>query len=62
MMFELTDDQIQRLVIWQTEMETKHKKYGKYRFEFTNVGIGTVVKVKSDLAKKRLDLTEYEKW
>lgn len=62
MTFELSDEQVQRFVIWRTKLETKHKRYGKYRFEFSSSGIGEVVKVKSDLTHKKLNLTDYDKW
>lgn len=63
MTFGLDGAQVDKFVKWRNGLEDKHKKFGKYRFEFSyNSGIGEVVKVKSDLAKKKLDLTEYEKW
>lgn len=62
MKFELNKDQKKKLEEWQQKIKKKHGEYGLYEYTFIPFGIGTGVKVYSDLEKKSLDLSEPEKW
>ena len=60
--FELDEDQTQRLEDWQAKIRAKHGEHGLHTYSFTPTGIGTIVKVYSELAKETLDLSDVDKW
>ena len=60
--FELDEDQMSRLEDWQAGIKKKYGEYGLYTYSFTPTGIGDIIKVYSDTAKKTLDLSDVDKW
>jgi hypothetical protein len=64
-MFDLTEEDWAKIKVWQNE--NKPMAYsgaigGRYTYEFTPTNLGTVVKVKDNLKKIELDLTDYDSW
>jgi len=62
MKFELDEDQVKRLKIWQEAIKMIKGEYGHYDYIFQPTGVGTVVTVYSHLVNEELDLSDVEKW
>jgi len=62
MKFELDEDQVKRLKIWQEAIKVVHGEYGHYEYTFLPTGVGNLVTVFSHLANTTLDLSDVEKW
>lgn len=61
--FWLDEEDVAKLKKWQEKIKKKHKEYGDYTYMFSSGGgIGTVIKVKSELTGEILDLTDINKW
>lgn len=60
--FTLSDEQEEKLNKWQAKHKKKYGEYGMLQFRFTYTGIGIGVEVKNLTHKKKIDLTEYDKW
>jgi hypothetical protein len=60
--FSLEEDQEIRLKEWQEAIKKIYGEYGLYEYKFTPYGMGTGIKVWSDLAKTELDLSDVDKW
>jgi len=60
--FELNDKQETELKVWKLAIKKKYGKYGTYTYCFSPVGMGTGIKVKSDLSDETLDLSHVEDW
>jgi hypothetical protein len=60
--FTLSDEQEEKLEKWQAKHKKKYGEYGMLEFRFTCTGIGAGVIVKNLTHKKKIDLTEYDKW
>jgi hypothetical protein len=69
-MFNLTSEQQARLALWITEQDATCKADehhygcigGGYSYIFTPTSLGVVVRVKNNLTKEEIDLTDYEAW
>ena len=64
MTFSLDKEQLEKLSEW---MKTRPKAYGgaiggRYVYTFCNTSLGTVVKVRDDITKEEIDLTDYVSW
>lgn len=62
MKFELNEDQVKRLKVWQEAIKVVHGEYGHYDYIFSPTGICNTVTVWSHLANAGLDLSDVEKW
>lgn len=62
MKFELDEDQVKRLKIWQEAIKVVYGEYGHYEYRFYPTGIGVTVTIWSHLANAELDLSDVEKW
>jgi hypothetical protein len=62
MKFELDEDQVKKLQVWQEAIKLIHGEYGRYEYLFSPNGIGTTITVYSYLANAELDLSDVEKW
>lgn len=63
MKFELTEDQMNKVKVWQEAIHTIFGEYGSYTYCFKPTGIGDVITVQCDLVpNKELDLTDIETW
>lgn len=62
MKFELDEDQLKKLKVWQAKIKKKHGQYGVFEYRFTPTGIGDCVEVYSKLTGKTIDLTDVDKW
>ena len=62
MRFELNEDQVTRLKVWQEAIKLVHGAYGRYEYLFSPNEIGTTVTVYSYLANAELDLSDVENW
>lgn len=60
--FTLHESQIKKLNKWKEKIKRKHREYGLFKYSFTPTGIGDIIKVKSDLTGKSINLTEEDKW
>lgn len=60
--FELTEDQEEKLKVWQEKIKDLFGNYGEYEFRFRSNGIGTECDVHSDLTGTILNLTDISKW
>ncbi len=60
--FELDFEQIQKLNTWKEKIKKQHGEYGYFDYVFSPVGMGTAVKVVSQISGNIIDLTDYKKW
>lgn len=64
--FELDDAQEAQFEAWRKIQKEKDPRIAtageRWTFMFTPTGLGTVVKVKDELLKEELDLTDWENW
>lgn len=64
--FELDDAQEAQFEAWRKSQKEKDPHIAtageRWTFMFTPTGLGTVVKVKDELLKEELDLTDWENW
>jgi hypothetical protein len=64
-MFDLTEEDRAKIKAWQNENEPMAYSGaigGRYTYMFTNTSLGCVVKVRDNLKKIELDLTDYDSW
>lgn len=64
MIFSLDENQQVALSIW---MESRPPKYegasgGRYVYSFCPTSLGLVVKIRDEITKEEIDLTDYESW
>jgi uncharacterized FAD-dependent dehydrogenase len=64
MTFKIDGDELKRLNEW---MAKKTPKYGgaiggRFVYTFCHTTLGTVVKVRDDIDKDEIDLSDYEGW
>jgi hypothetical protein len=63
-MFDLDKEQLEKLAEWKG----KHTKAfvgaigGRYTYSFSPTSLGVVVKVKDEITKEEIDLTDYLSW
>jgi hypothetical protein len=61
--YKLDPEELAILKEWQNHIKAIYGQYGDYKFIFeSGGGMGTIVKVYSDLARIELDLTDVDKW
>lgn len=60
--FCLTEEQEKKLKKWQNKIKKKHGNFGTFTYSFTPSGIGTVIKVYSELLDRTIDLTDIDTW
>ena len=64
----LSGADINKLNTWKKEQSVKTENMptgaigGVYTYEFTPTGIGLVIKVRNNLTKDILDLSDYDSW
>lgn len=66
-MFELDEEQIEKLRIWLNAQRAKKKGLrtaigGAITYSFTPTSLGTVVKVHNAVTNEEIDLSDYESW
>lgn len=62
MTFKLDKIEEQKLSEWKESIKKTYGKYGLFEYRFTPTGIGTQIKVYSQLAKIEIDLTNVDNW
>lgn len=64
MKFELTPEQIEKLLEWQLQKEEEYGGAigGRWTYSFTPTSLGIVVKVRDAIDKSEIDLTNYDEW
>ena len=62
--FSLSESQIKKFQAWKKLLVKIYKDSFKdsFEFRFTPTGIGDVIIIKHKQSKKRLNITEYDKW
>lgn len=60
-MFDLDDEQYKKLAEWMKTRPIKPEgcSGGRYVYEFCPTNLGLVVKVRDDITKEEIDLTDY---
>ncbi len=62
--FRITDEQGEKLMKW---LDSKGQVYtgamgGRYTYSFSPTSLGIVVKVKDEVLKDEIDLSDYQDW
>ena len=64
--FELDETETQKFEDWKKKQKEKDPHIPtageRWTFMFTPTGLGTVVEVKDNLLKEKIDLTDWENW
>lgn len=62
MKFELNSNQCDQLKKWQLDIMEKYGQYGEFEYIFTPTGLGYIIKVRSVLSGKTLNLSNESLW
>jgi len=64
--FELDEAETQKFEAWKREQKEKDPHIAtageRWTFMFTPTGLGTIIRVKDELLKEEIDLTDWENW
>jgi len=60
----LSEEQLKKLAKWKKKKKAKNEGAigGRYTYSFTPTGLGYVIKVRDNIDKNEIDLTDVEDW